>query len=296
VLLRQSSESLAGRVRHVELAGFALEEVAGRGVESMRRLWLRGAFPRAFLARSEAESRAWREDFVRTFLERDLAQLGTRTPAPALRRFWTMLAHHSSGVWNSSAIGGSLGEAHTTVRNRVDLLADTLVVRVLQPWHENLAKRQIKAPKVYVRDSGLLHTLLGIADWRSLESHPALGASWEGFVVEQLLSAPAIRDAYYWRTQAGAELDLLVTIGGRRIGIEIKYGDAPGMTKSMHVALADLALDRLLVVYPGPERYRLAPNVEVLSLADARAELAHPAKSGNAPCRARAAPTPRSVP
>ena len=273
-LLQQSSESLAGRVRYVELGGFTLDEVAELRGDTMRRLWMRGGFPRSYLARSEAESRLWREDFIRTFLERDLALLGIRMPAPTLRRFWTMLAHHSSGIWNGSAIGGSLGESHTTVRRRLDALADALVVRVLQPWHANLAKRQVKAPKVYVRDTGLLHALLGIPDLRGLESHPALGASWESFVVEQLLSTPAPREAYYWRTQSGAELDLLLMLGGKRIGVEVKYADAPTMTRSMHVALDDLALDQLFVVYPGTERYRLAANVEVLPISVAMAELA----------------------
>ena len=273
-LLQQSSESLAGRIRFVEISGFTLDELPPAGADPMRRLWVRGGFPRAYLARSEAESRLWREDFIRTFLERDLAQLGVRVPAPTLRRLWTMLAHHSSGIWNSSTIGSSLGEAHTTVRRHVDTLADALVVRVLQPWHANLAKRQVKAPKVYVRDTGLLHALLGIPDFRALESHPALGPSWESFVIEQLLAPPTPREAYYWRTQVGAELDLLLMIGGKRIGVEVKYADAPTMTKSMHVALADLELDRLYVVHPGTARYRLAPTTEVLSLAQCRAELA----------------------
>ena len=270
-LLRQSSETLAGRVRFVEMGGFSLDEA---GAQHWRRLWTRGGFPRSYLARSEAESLRWREDFIRTFLERDLPQLGVRVPAARMRRFWTMLAHYAGGIWNGSEIGRSLGDAHTTVRNHLDLLAAALVVRVLQPWHENLGKRQIKAPRVYVRDTGLLHALLGVADMRSLESHPKLGASWESFVIEQVLARSPAREAYYWRTQAGAELDLLLLAGGKRIGVEVKYGDAPAMTKSMNSALADLRLDRLFVVHAGTARFPLSKKVEALPLEDCLSELA----------------------
>ncbi len=262
-LLQQASESLAGRVAFVELGGFSVEEV---GAERMRRLWLRGGFPRSYLARSEGESLRWREDFIRTFLERDLAQLGVRVPAPAMRRFWTMIAHHAGGIWNASEIGRSLGDAHTTVRRHLDVLGAALVVRVLQPWFVNLGKRQVKSPKVYVRDTGLLHALLGIPGLDALEGHPKLGASWESYVVEQVLALTGERDAYYWRTQAGAELDLLLVRGGRRIGIEVKYGDAPVLTRSMTVALQDLELDRLIVVSPGQARYALAKKAEVMPL------------------------------
>lgn len=262
-LLQQSSETLAGRVALVEMAGFVLDEIPPR---DLGRLWLRGGFPRSFLARSERLSLAWREDFIRTFLERDLIQLGVRVPAATMRRFWTMLAHYSGGIWNASEIGSSLGEAHTTVRRHLDSLSAALVVRILQPWFENLGKRQVKAPKVYVRDSGILHALLGIADRRGLESHPKLGASWEGFVVEQLLHWLDNPQAYYWRTQAGAELDLLLFHRSRRIGIEIKRADAPGISPSMRAALEDLRLDRLFVVYPGPTRYSLADKIEVTPL------------------------------
>jgi hypothetical protein len=234
----------------------------------LRRLWLRGGFPRSFLASSDASSLAWRRDFINTFLERDLAQLGFRVPAPTMRRLWSMVSHYSGGTWNASEIGRSLGEAHTTVRRHLDALAGALVVRVLEPWFENLDKRQVKAPKVYVRDSGLLHALLGIEGRAQLEGHPKLGASWEGFVVEQVLARAHIRQAYYWRTQAGAELDLLLPLRGERIGIEVKYADAPRMTASMRSAMADLGLARLLIVYPGSTRYALAPNIEVLSLDD----------------------------
>lgn len=269
-LLKQSSETLAGRVALVEMTGFTLDEVKTGDVN---RLWLRGGFPRSFLARSEAMSTAWRSDFIRSFLERDLAQLGIRVPAGTMRRFWTMIAHYSGGIWNGSEIGRSLGEAHTTVRRHLDALVDALVVRVLEPWFENIGKRQIKAPKVYVRDAGVLHTLLGIGGRRELEGHPKVGGSWEGFVVEQLLARFPYPNAYYWRTQAGAELDLLLFAKGRRVGVEIKRADAPTMTPSMKAALRDLGLHCLYVVYPGAERYRLTARVEVLPLADCIAEL-----------------------
>lgn len=270
-LLKQSSETLAGRIALVEMSGFSLDEVKPGDIH---RLWLRGGFPRSFLARSWAASIAWRVDFIRSFLERDLAQLGVRVPAGTMRRFWTMVAHYSGGIWNGSEIGRSLGEAHTTVRRHLDALADALVVRVLEPWFENISKRQIKAPKVYVRDTGLLHALLGIGGRRELEGHPKVGGSWEGFVIEQLLAKLPQSNAYYWRTQAGAELDLLLFTKGRRIGIEIKRADAPTMTPSMSSALRDLRLHRLYVVYPGAKHYRLADRVEVLPLTECFAELA----------------------
>jgi hypothetical protein len=269
-LLQQTSETLAGRIATVEMSGFSVSEVRPNSSET---LWLRGGFPRSFLARSGQESFAWREDFIRTFLERDLAQLGVRVPAATMRRFWTMLAHYSGGIWNGSEIGRSLGEAHTTVRRHLDTLSGALVVRVLEPWFENVGKRLVKSPKVYVRDTGLLHALLGINTRHELESHPKIGASWEGFVIEQLLAQRAQQHAYYWRTQAGAELDLLLFIKGRRVGIEIKRADAPAMTPSMASALQDLKLDRLLVVYPGSARYALGKRIEVLPLTECLAEL-----------------------
>lgn len=269
-LLGQSSESLAGRVSFVAISGFTFTEIGG---DKQDALWLRGGFPRSFLARTAADSGDWRHDFVQTFLERDLAQLGSRVPAPTMRRFWSMLAHYSGGIWNGSEIGKSLGDSHTTVRRHLDTLAGALMVRVLQPWHANLGKRQVKSPKVYIRDSGLLHTLLGIQSRAELEGHPKLGASWEGFVVEQLLARPRPPEAWYWRTQAGAELDLLIRHRSRFVGVEIKYADAPTLTPSMRTAVADLGLDRLWVVYPGTLRYRLAPRIEVLPLAACIEEL-----------------------
>jgi predicted AAA+ superfamily ATPase len=270
-LLRQSSETLAGRISIIEMAGFTLEELDR---PDLSRLWLRGGFPRSFLARTEAASTAWREDFIRTFLERDLAQLGVQVPSGTMRRFWTMTAHYSGGIWNSSEIGRSLGEAHTTVKRHLDALSGALVVRVLEPWFENVGKRLVKSPKVYIRDSGLLHALLGIGDRWQLDGHPVVGGSWEGFIIEQLLAHVPKAKAYYWRTQAGAELDLLLFLKGRRIGIEIKRADAPKMTPSMASALENLELYRLLVVYPGSVRYTLRPKVEVMSLAQCVADLA----------------------
>jgi len=270
-LLRQSSETLAGRLAIVEMAGFTLEELS---LPDLNRLWLRGGFPRSFLARAEAASSAWREDFIRTFLERDLAQLGVQVPSGTMRRFWTMTAHYSGGIWNSSEIGRSLGEAHTTVKRHLDALSGALVVRVLEPWFENVGKRLVKSPKVYIRDCGLLHTLLGIGDRRQLEGHPVVGGSWEGFIIEQILGAVPSAKGYYWRTQAGAELDLLLFLKGQRVGIEIKRADAPKMTPSMGSALEDLELHRLLVVYPGSVRYTLHPKVEVMSLSQCVAEVA----------------------
>jgi hypothetical protein len=264
-LVRGVSESLAGRVAFVDMGGFTLEDV---GVREWRRLWLRGAFPEAFRAPSAQASDAWRESFVRTFLERDLPQLGVQVPAAMLRRFWTMLAHYHGQSWNGTAIAASLGISHPTTRRYLDLLSGAFVVRQLPPWFENVGKRVVKSPKVYVRDSGLLHNLLGIADEASLESHPKLGASWEGFVLEQILAWRIERQAYFWATHGGAELDLVVMRGSRRWGFEIKYGDAPRMTRSIHVALEDLRLDRVFVVYPGDRSYPLHERAECLSLAD----------------------------
>jgi predicted AAA+ superfamily ATPase len=269
-LLRQASESLAGRIAFVEMGGFTLDEV---GTARLDRLWNRGGFPRSFLARSQRDSVAWRRDFVQTFLERDLPQLGVRVPALTMRRFWTMLAHYSGGLWNSSEVGRSLGEAHTTIRRHLETLAGAMVVRVLQPWHANLDKRQVKAPKVYVRDTGLLHQLLGIESQEQLAAHPKLGASWEGFVIEQILAATRSTDAYFWRTATGAELDLLLIHGGRRVGVEVKYSDAPRFGSSMATAMQDLELDRLLIVYPGEQTYDLGAAIQAMPLPAAIAAL-----------------------
>lgn len=263
-LLRQSSETLAGRVAYVELDGLALAEV---GVQRMDRLWLRGGFPRSFLARSEAESLRWRQQFLATFLERDLPALGFRIPASTLNRFWHMLAHWHGQLWNGSQIAGSLGVTDATARHYLDILASTFVVRVLQPFHENLAKRQVKSPKVYVADSGLHHALLGFDDRKALDNHPMLGASWEGFVLGQIIGRLRCRrgEYFFWRTHDGAELDLLTIRGGRRRGFEVKRTDAPKVTPSMRHALGDLRLDSLDVVHAGTDTYQLAPRIRALS-------------------------------
>jgi predicted AAA+ superfamily ATPase len=262
-LLRQSSESLAGRIGLVEMRGFDLSEV---GAKDLRRLWWRGRFPRAFLARSEAACRSWQENFTQTFLERDIRQFGVQTPPVALRRLWMMLAHYHGQIWNASELARSLGESYNTVNRHLDILTGALMVRQLQPWHANLGKRQIKSPKVYIRDTGILHSLLGVPSFRFLEGHPKLGASWEGFVIEEILSLAGERNAYFWGTQSGAELDLLLFAGGVRYGVEVKYGDAPGITKSMRIALDDLELRHLFVVYPGREAYKLDKRVTALPL------------------------------
>ena len=264
-LLRQASDSLAGRIHFVDMGGFTLDEV---GVAQRDQLWVRGGFPASFLAGSDTDSQKWRTSFVRTFLERDLPQLGVQIPAEVLRRFWTMVAHYHGQIWNGSEIGGSLGVTHHTTRKYLDLLSGAYVVRQLQPWFINVGKRVVKSPKVYVRDSGILHSLLGIADLPALQAHPKAGASWEGFAMEQILSWAGERNAYFWATHRGAELDLLVQSQGKNWGFEFKYQDAPTMTKSMHIALNDLKLERLWVVYPGEKGYPLHEKVECLGLHD----------------------------
>jgi predicted AAA+ superfamily ATPase len=269
-LLRQSSESLAGRIAFVEMGGFDLAE-AGRA--SLRRLWWRGRFPRSFLARNDAESRAWQENFIRTFLERDIRAFGVEVPPVVLRRLWMMLAHYHGQIWNASELARSLGESHTTVKRHLDILTGALMVRQLQPWYENLSKRQVKSPKIYLRDTGLLHALLGVSSFRFLQGHPRLGASWEGFAVEEILRTVGERNAYFWATQSGAELDLLVLQGGKRYGIEVKYGDAPGISKSMRIAFSDLGLQHLLIVYPGDRSYNLDKHVAAVPLEQIKGHL-----------------------
>jgi len=262
-LLRQSSESLAGRVEVLEIGGFTLDEI---GTKAERTLWSRGGFPRSYLAASEAESRRWRESFIRLFLERDLPQLGFAAAAAAMRRFWTMLAHYHGQVWNAAEPARSLGVNESTVRRYLDWLTQTFMVRQLLPWHENLGKRQVKAPKIYFRDTGLLHELLGVPDADGLLTHPKSGASWEGFALEQMLRIAAPDEAYFWATHAGAELDLLMLKDGRRVGVEFKRMDAPRLVPSMRTAMKDLRLEILYVVYPGPRRYSLADRIEAVPL------------------------------
>lgn len=262
-LVAGSSESLAGRVEFVDLGGFDLQEV---GADHAEALWIRGGFPRSFLAATEEDSVAWREGFVRTFLERDLPQLGIRLPAPTLRRFWTMLAHYHGQTWNGSEIARSFGVSDKTVRGYLDILTGTYMVRQVAPWFENLAKRQVKAPKIYLRDSGLLHTLLGLESREDVLGHPKSGASWEGFALEQILRSEGERNAYFWSTHGGAEVDLLLLRGNRRIGYEVKLTDAPRKTRSMATAVEDLALDHLYVVHPGRHEYPLAEKISALPI------------------------------
>jgi hypothetical protein len=262
-LVRDISESLAGRVALVSMAGFDLSEA---GTTTIRKLWWRGGFPRSFLARNDDESCAWRDDFIQTFLERDLRRFGVQVTPIALRRFWSMSAHYHAQIWNASEIGRSLGEAHTTVKRHLDILCGAFVLRQLPPWFENIGKRQVKAPKVYVRDSGLLHSLIGIQSFAALEAHPKLGASWEGFALEVILRACGDRDAFFWSTQGGAELDLLLFLGGRRYGFEFKYADAPRVTKSLRIAREDLQLRKAFIVHPGRQTYPLEDWVEALSI------------------------------
>ena len=269
-LVKGASESLAGRVGFVDLGGFGLGEV---GADEVPTLWLRGGFPRSFLAASEAASARWRQSFIRTFLERDIPQLGIRIPAEALRRFWMMVAHYHGQIWNGAELARSFGVSETTVRNYLDLLTGTFLLRQLPPWFENLGKRQYKAPKVYVRDTGLLHSLLGIRSREELQGHPKLGASWEGFAVEQVLSVAGAAEAFYWGTHAGAELDLVLFRGGQRYGVEFKHADAPVMTKSLHIALEDLKLEAAWIVYPGHEAYPVHEKVRVCPLAQLLDEL-----------------------
>jgi predicted AAA+ superfamily ATPase len=264
-LLRQSSETLAGRLETIPLEGFRLADL---GAAAQTRHWLRGGFPLSYTARTEAGSLVWRRQFLQTFLERDLPQLGVTIPAAALRRFWNMVAHYHGQIWNAAELARALAVNESTVRRYLDLLTDVFMVRQLPPWFENLGKRQVKAPKVYVRDSGLLHALLGIPHQRDLEHHPKVGASWEGYAVEEVLKALRPDEAYYWATHNGAEIDLLLFKNGRRIGVECKRADAPALTASMRIALADLKLDELQVVYPGAKRYPLAKKIEVVPLAE----------------------------
>jgi predicted AAA+ superfamily ATPase len=286
-LSRQSTETLAGRIETMTLTGFSLGEV---GVRVMDRHWRRGGFPPAFLARSDAASLTWRQQFIRTFLERDLPGLGVSLPAEALLRFFTMVAHYHGGMWNAADPARSLGVSEPTVRRYLDLFTGLFLVRQLPAWHANLGKRQVKAPKVYIRDSGLFHALLGLTTTQDLLSHPKAGASWEGYVLEEVLRVVRPEGAFFWATHTGAELDLLLLKGGRRYGVEMKRQDAPRLTPSMRVALEDLGLTRLTVLYPGTRRYALTERIMVVpaaELADGRpdAVIASPRRSQLSPPR-----------
>ena len=263
-LLRQGAESLAGRVVFHELKGFALDEV---GVARRRRLWLRGGFPKGYLARTDAGSHEWRRAFIQTFLERDLPQLGIHIRSAALRRFWSMLAHYHAQTWNSSEFARAFGVADTTVRNYLDVLSAALVVHQLPPWHENISKRQVKAPKVYIADTGILHALLNLPRLRDLEGHPKVGASWEGFVIGQVIRRIGARpeECYFWATHAGSELNLLVVSGGLRLGYEIKRTSSPRLTPSLRNAAKDLKLKSLDVIHSGDTTFPMAPGIRAVA-------------------------------
>ena len=284
-LVQGASDTLAGRIGLVDLSGFHLGEVGGGATEEQspgsnagwRTLWQRGGFPRSYLAPDDAASLLWRQSFVRTFLERDIPQLGILIPAETLRRFWTMVAHYHGEVWNASEFARAMGSTQPVARRYLDVLAGAHMVRVLPPWHENLKKRQVRSPKIYVRDTGLLHELLDLPTAVALTGHPKVGASFEGFAIEQLLASTNARSAYFWSTHGGAELDLMLIAGGKRYGFEFKYTDAPGTTRSIRVAMEDLNLTHLWIVYPGAEAYDLDDRISVLPVSDvARISLGRP--------------------
>ena len=264
-LLKQSSESLAGRIAYHTLNGFNLEELP-EAPET--RLWNRGGFPRSYLASSDSASLAWRKEFIRTFLERDIPQLGFSIPAVTLSRFWNMLAHYHAQVWNGSELARAFGMSHASVKRYVDLLTDALVVWQLKPWYQNMSKRQVKSPKVYIKDTGILHSLLGLGSFEDLERHPKIGASWEGFVLGELIQQLGIGldEAYFWATHSGAELDLLVFKGGKPIGFEVKRSTNPKITPSMRISFADLNLDHLFVIHAGDHEFLLAEHITAIPL------------------------------
>jgi predicted AAA+ superfamily ATPase len=262
-LIRDASESLAGRMEVIPITGFSLAEI---GRENIQQHWLRGGFPRAYLAPSDADSQIWRKNFIQTFLERDLPQWGIQIPAPTLARFWSMMAHYHGQIWNAAEASRSFGVSNMTVRRYLDILEGVFMVRVIQPWYANIHKRQIKSPKIYFRDTGLLHTMLGINSELDLYTHPKIGASWEGYAIEEAIKALQPDETYFWGTHSGAELDLLMLKNGKRIGVECKRMDAPRLTPSMKIAMEDLQLERLMVLYPGEKAYPLADQVKVIPL------------------------------
>jgi uncharacterized protein len=262
-LLQQSSETLAGRIGYIELKPFLIPEV-----DNAQTLWLRGGFPRSYLAQNEEKSYVWRQDYIQTFMERDIPNLGFSIPPAHIQRVWMMLAHNHSNILNSSEIGTNLAISHHTVKRYVDILSGTFMIRTLFPWFENIAKRQVKLPKIYVRDSGILHTLLGIKTNNALIMHPKMGASWEGFAIEAITNQLQIRneECFFWATHSGAELDLLVFRAGKRIGFEIKYTDAPKITKSARIAIEDLTLDHLYIIFPGNQSFPMDKNITAAGL------------------------------
>jgi predicted AAA+ superfamily ATPase len=278
LLLKQSSESLAGRIVYVELRGFGLSDVGAR----WERLWLRGGYPRPYLARTDEESLRWRRDLIRTFVEQDLPQLGITIPAGTIHRFWMMLAHYHAQIWNGAELARAFGIAESTVKRYLDLLANTFMVRVLPPWSENIGKRVVKTPKVYVADTGLLHSLLDIPHARALQAHPKIGASFEGFALQEVVRALRARpeQCYFWATHQAAELDLLVIQGARRRGFEFKRTDAPGVTKSMHIAIQDLGLESIDVVHAGGETYPLSTKIRALAISRLTTDLIPARRAG----------------
>ncbi|MFA6527574.1 MAG: ATP-binding protein [Candidatus Babeliales bacterium] len=262
-LLRQSSETLAGRIGYIELSPFSSVEVDG-----IQKLWLRGGYPRSYLADTDLESYTWRQTYISTFMERDIPNLGFDIPPAQLRRLWMMLAHNHGNILNSSELGVSLGITHHTVRKYIEILAGTFMVRILDPWFENISKRQVKSPKVYIRDSGILHTLVGVHSNDELQVFPRLGASWEGFALEEVIRLfhAQPEECFFWSTQSGAELDLLLIKDGKRLGFEFKYSDAPRLTKSMFTALNDLKLDHLYVIHPHNQTFPLADKITAQGL------------------------------
>ncbi|MBN2842116.1 MAG: ATP-binding protein, partial [Sedimentisphaerales bacterium] len=269
-IIKNVSETLAGRVEFVDMAGFDIQEA---GFENSKELFVRGGFPRSYLAQSDTDSIIWREGFIRTFLQRDIPQLGINIPAEAMRRFWTMLAHYHGQVWNASRLGAAMGLNNKTVSSYLDILTETYMIRQLQPWYENISKRQVKSPKIYFRDTGLLHSLLSVPDYQTLLGHPQVGACWEGFALEQILRILKIEQGYFWSTYTEAEIDLFFIYKGQRIGVEFKFSESPAKTRSTAVAMQSLALDKLFIVYPGDDYWPVADNVVVSSLARVIGEL-----------------------
>jgi len=261
-LIKQSSESLAGRIAYIELPPFGLQEIE----EGLDKLFWRGGYPRSFLASSNIASYRWRQEYIRTFLERDLPGIGGAIPPEKMRRFWQMLAHYHGQIMNASELAASMGVSNKTITNYVDLLSGTFMVRRLQPWYENIGKRQVKSPKIYVRDAGILGALLGLGNPDGLHTLPKLGAMWEGFAIEEIIKALQPDDAYFWATSNQAEVDLLLFKDGRRLGFEIKYTLSPQITKSMHIAYRDIKLDELTVIIPRGESYFLSQNIKVIGL------------------------------
>ena len=262
-LMRQTSESLAGRMERMVIGGFSMAEL---GFEAEQQLWLRGGLPLSFLAESDLNSIAWRKNFIQTLLERDFPQWGVRVAATALQRFWTMVAHYHGQIWNSAEPARALGVSESTTRRYLDLLTDAFMIRQLQPYHANLKKRQVKSPKIYVRESGLLHQLLGIDSMKSLFSHPKVGASWEGFVIEQVLRMEPHDEVFFWATHQGAEIDLILRRGDDLYGVECKRTDTPRLTPSIRIALDDLKLKHVFIIYPGIQRFPLTRQVEAVPL------------------------------